>query len=426
MNLTIEKMIYGGDGLARSPSGKTVFVPLVLPGEDVTVEATEEKTGFIRANLKELLQASDKRISPPCPYFGNCGGCHYQHSNYEFQLEVKAAILRETFQRTGKFNWEGELLIHSSDPWHYRNRTRMKVSTQDGFVLGYYRAASNELLAVENCPLSSPLINRAIQRIWELGNGQRFPDGVTEVEFFADHEDSALLLEIYAARPVQGLAQFLTDMREHVPELRGASLFSLSGASGSPELIETAGENFLNYRAGEWTFRVGAGSFFQTNRFLVDDLVRTVVKDVSGRMALDLYSGVGLFANHLSKRFHQVFAVESDPASLNDLKANAQKNVNVAPASTENFLQKSLNLNPDLVVVDPPRSGMGERATKLLAALRVPKIIYLSCDPTTLARDLRLLLDFGYQMEEVHLIDLFPQTFHIESLVRLARVKQTV
>lgn len=423
MNLTIEKMIYGGDGLARSPAGKTVFVPFVLPGEEVTVEITEEKTGFIRANLKELLQTSEKRIAPLCPYFGNCGGCHYQHSNYEYQLEVKAAILRETFQRTGKFTWDNEILIHSSEPWNYRNRTRMKVSTQADFVLGYYRAASNELLAVESCPISSPLINRAIQRIWELGREHRVPDGITEIEFFADHEDLALLLEIYAVRPTSGVQQFFLDLRERVPELRGLSLFSLAGtnASGSPQLAETVGEGLLNYRAGEWTFRVSAGSFFQTNRFLVDDLVRTVVKDVSGRMALDLYSGVGLFANHLSKRFHQVFAVESNQAALDDLKANAQKNVNLAAATTEQFLQKSLNLNPDLVVADPPRAGIGERATKLLAALRVPRIIYLSCDPTTLARDLRLLLDFGYRIEEVHLIDLFPQTFHIESLVRLAR-----
>ncbi|HEY6248949.1 MAG TPA: 23S rRNA (uracil(1939)-C(5))-methyltransferase RlmD [Candidatus Angelobacter sp.] len=423
MKLTIEKMIYGGDGLARSPEGKTVFVPLVLPGEEVTAEIIEEKTGFIRANLKELLQASEKRIPPLCPYFGGCGGCHYQHSDYEYQLEMKAAILRETFQRTGKFNWDSEVLIHSSDPWHYRNRTRMKVNTRAGFALGYYRMASNELLAVESCPISSPIINRAIQWIWQLGREQRVPEGISEIEFFVDHEDSALLLEIYSMGQIPGLQQFFGDVRERMPELRGMALFSLSGtgASGLPQLIETAGEGHLNYSAGEWTFRVSAGSFFQTNRFLVNDLVNTVVTGVSGRMALDLYSGVGLFANHLSKRFHQVFAVESNPASLQDLKANAQKNVNVVQATTEQFLQKSLNLNPDLVVADPPRAGLGERAAKLLAAQRVPRIIYLSCDPTTLARDLRLLLEFGYRMEEVHLIDLFPQTFHIESLVRLAR-----
>ena len=149
--------------------------------------------------------------------------------------------------------------------------------------------------------------------------------------------------------------------------------------------------------------------------------MRSVTSGLSGRMALDLYAGVGLFANHLCKRFHQVFAIEPSPASAVDLQANAQKNVTAVRATTEQFLQRSLNLNPDVVVVDPPRAGMGEAATKLLAALRVPRIVYLSCDPTTLARDLRLLLDFGYGIERVDLIDLFPQTFHIESIVRLGR-----
>jgi 23S rRNA (uracil1939-C5)-methyltransferase len=168
---------------------------------------------------------------------------------------------------------------------------------------------------------------------------------------------------------------------------------------------------------------VSAGSFFQVNRFLVDELVRTVIADASGRMALDLYAGVGLFANHLAKRFHQVFAVESAPASAADLQVNAEKSVVAVRATTEQFLQKSLNLKPDLVVIDPPRAGMGEKTSKLLAALRVPRIAYLSCDPTTLARDLRVLLEFGYSIQEVHLIDLFPQTFHIETLVQLGLPK---
>lgn len=194
-----------------------------------------------------------------------------------------------------------------------------------------------------------------------------------------------------------------------------------SGSSSVAELKQTVGEPFLTYQVGEKAFRVSAGSFFQINRHLVRDLVQSVVSDSSGRMALDLYAGVGLFAAYLAKRFDQVFAVESSPASAGDLQANAPRNVTVVRTTTEQFLPKCHNLRPDLVVVDPPRAGLGDRATKLLAALRVPRIAYLSCDPTTLARDLRTLLDGGYRVEQVHLIDLFPQTFHIESLVRLAR-----
>jgi 23S rRNA (uracil1939-C5)-methyltransferase len=166
---------------------------------------------------------------------------------------------------------------------------------------------------------------------------------------------------------------------------------------------------------------VSAGSFFQTNRYLARELVQTVAGDFHGKIALDLFAGVGLFANHLSKRFDQVFAVESSALAAADLQANAQKNVVPVRSTTEGFLPRCLNMQPELVVVDPPRAGLGHKSTQLLAALRVKRIVYVSCDPATLARDVRLLLETGYHVEEVHLIDLFPQTFHIESVVRLAR-----
>jgi 23S rRNA (uracil1939-C5)-methyltransferase len=425
VNLTIEKMIYGGDGLARSPEGKTVFLPLVLPGEQVTASIIEEKPGFDRATLNQLLAPSEKRIQPGCPYFASCGGCHYQHTDYQHQLEIKRAILRETFRRTGKFEWQNEIIIHSAEPWHYRNRTRMKLRTGAGFAMGYHRLSSHELLPVENCPISSPVINRVIYHLWELGREQRVPQDIAEIEFFANHDDSALLLEIYGSPQQSEMQEFFRDLTIRVPELKGVALFAPPSPSGAvlPELKHSWGEASLSYRAADKTFRVSAGSFFQVNRFLIDELVRTVISDSSGRMALDLYAGVGLFANHLAKRFHQVFAVESAPISASDLQSNAEKSVTVVRAGTEQFLQKSLNLKPDLVVADPPRAGLGEKTSNLLAALRVPKISYLSCDPTTLARDLRQFLNFGYQIQEVHLIDLFPQTFHIETLVLLSYIK---
>ena len=424
MNLTIEKMIYGGDGLARSPEGKAVFLPLVLPGEQVTATVVEDRPGFCRATLNELLAPSEKRVQPECPYFARCGGCHYQHTDYQNQLEIKRAILRETFRRTGKFEWQEEIVTHSAEPWHYRNRTRIKVRTAGEFVLGYHRLSSHDLLPVEKCPISSPAINRMIHHVWELGREQRVPQSINEIEFFANHDDSALLLEVYGTPPDAALPEFFHDLQIRVPELKGMALLPAQThfSSQAPEVNQSLGESSLSYRTGDKSFRVSAGSFFQVNRFLVDELVRTVISDASGRMALDLYAGVGLFANHLAKRFHQVFAVESAPASAADLQANAEKSVTAVRATTEQFLQKSLNLKPDLVVIDPPRAGMGEKTTKLLAALRVPRIAYLSCDPTTLARDLRVLLEFGYSVQEVHLIDLFPQTFHIETLVRLSYI----
>jgi 23S rRNA (uracil1939-C5)-methyltransferase len=422
VNLTIEKLVYGGEGLARLPDGKAVFLPFVLPGEEVSATVAKEKSSFARAVADQVLKPAATRIQPKCPYFSSCGGCHYQHTLYTAQLEIKRAILRETLLRNAKFEWKGEIKTHSAEPWNYRNRTRMKVQGGADFALGYHRVASHDLLPVNSCPISSPAVNRVVERLWEMGRNGGVPGGVKEIEFFADHSDERMVLEIYHVAGAEGIREFTAELLKRAAEIRGIAIFAQSAGSGSlPQLKETLGTPSLMYQVGEKSFRVSAGSFFQTNRFLVRELAQVVAADSFGKIALDLYAGVGLFANHLAKRFDQVFAVESSLASAADLKANALKNVVAVKATTEEFLPRCLNMHPDVVVVDPPRSGLGARATQLLAALRVKRIIYVACDPATLARDVRTFLDFGYQVEEVRLVDLFPQTFHLESVVRLVR-----
>jgi 23S rRNA (uracil1939-C5)-methyltransferase len=422
VNLTIEKMIYGGEGLARLPDGKAVFVPFVLPGEEITATVAHERSSFARAVPGELLKRSAHRVEPKCQYFSNCGGCHYQHTSYESQLEIKRGILRETLQRNAKLEWKGQITTHSADPWNYRNRVRMKVQGGTDFAMGYHRMASNDLLPVTSCPISSPAINRAIERLWQMGEAGKVPGGVKEIEFFADHADARLVLEIYHAPDAEGLHEFATEVHSRIPEIRGIAVFAQpKRGARDPHLTETLGNPILTYQVGDKSFRVSAGSFFQTNRHLVRELAQTVAGDFHGRIALDLYAGVGLFANHLAKRFEQVFAVETSPASAADLQANALKNVVPVRTSTEQFLPRALNMNPEVVVLDPPRAGLGARASQLLSALRVKRIVYVACDPATLARDVRFFLDFGYKVEEVHLVDLFPQTFHLECVIRLVR-----
>lgn len=422
MNLTIEKLVYGGEGLARLPDGKAVFVPFVLPGEEVSATLGKEKSSFARATADEVLKPAATRVTPKCPYFAACGGCHYQHTLYKSQTEFKSAILRETLLRNAKFDWKGEIVVHAAEPWNYRNRTRMKVHGGHDFALGYHRLASHDLLPVKSCPISSPLINRAIERVWEMGEKGAVPGGVKEIEFFADHADAKMIVEIYHAAGAQGIREFVGELQKRMPEIKGAGLLVLPQKGPAlPQLKETIGTTSLQYEVGDKTFRVSVGAFFQVNRFLVRDLAQTVAGDHFGKIAIDLYAGVGLFATHLAKRFEQVFAVESSAASAADLKANAIKNVVPVKATVEDFLPRSLNMNPDVVVVDPPRSGLGARASQLLAALRVKRLVYVACDPATLARDVRTFLDFGYQVEQVHLLDLFPQTFHLESVIRLVR-----
>lgn len=414
-------MVYGGDGLACLPDGKAVFLPFVLPGEEVSATLSKEKSSFARGTADQVLKPSEMRVTPQCEYFASCGGCHYQHTAYSTQLEFKRAILRETLLRNAKFEWTKEIVTHSAEAWNYRNRTRVKIRGGRDFALGYHRVASHELLPVKKCPISSPAVNRVIEQLWELGLKGGVPEGVNEIEFFADHADSRLVLEIYQSSNAPGIREFAGELQNRISEIQGVAIFAGPSTGGQTQMKEAVGNPSLMYQVGERSFRVSAGSFFQTNRLLVQELVKTVVSDAFGKIAVDLYAGVGLFANHLAKRFDQVFAVESAPASALDLQANALKNVVPVKTTTEQFLPRCLNLHPDVVVVDPPRSGLGTKASQLLAALKVKRIVYVSCDPATLARDVKLLLETGYHVEDVHLIDLFPQTFHIESIVTLAR-----
>ena len=214
MQLQIEKLIYGGDGLARLPAdehgrGKTVFVPFVIPGEQVEASPVETRPGFVRAKLDKVLTASPERIEPGCPYFGRCGGCHYQHINYDAQLRYKAEILRETLRRTAKLELAQEIQVHPSEPWNYRNRTRMRVRHTPQFALGYFRHNSHDVLPVESCPISSPLINQAIAAVWKLGRDGAVPQSVHGLQFFANHDDTKLLVEAYV-RPEAARSRALT------------------------------------------------------------------------------------------------------------------------------------------------------------------------------------------------------------------------
>src|SRR5882724_3423673 len=283
MKLTIEKMVYGGDGLAHLPPdhsgrGKIGFVPFVLPGEEIEASVIEEKPGFVRAKAEQIVRASLLRVEAPCPYFQRCGGCHYQHTSYENQLAIKSQILRETLLRTAKIDWKEGIHTLPSPPWNYRNRTRMKMQHAP-FALGYYKFNSHDLLPVENCPISSPLINRAIAAVWEMGRAGRIPKATHEIEFFANANDAEVLLKIYSvyepeASAQRDLEQFAKFAKAYLPEMIGTVAFA-TGSSLFPwdSVAWSSGKTSLMYNTQRGRYRVQAGSFFQTNRFLTDELV---------------------------------------------------------------------------------------------------------------------------------------------------------
>jgi 23S rRNA (uracil1939-C5)-methyltransferase len=443
LELTIEKLVYGGDGLARVEGDdgrrKTVFVPLALPGEKVDVTIVEDRPGFARAQLDRVIVPAAVRTSPPCPYFGECGGCHYQHATYESQLEYKATILRETVERIAKIQLP-QIQAHSSPPQHYRNRTRLKAvaveSNESKFAIGYYRMASHTLLPVKDCPISSPLINRAIHAVWSLSVNHQLPKGLAEIEFFAEDSDSSMLVEFLCEQGFdeKELRKFAADLNADLPQIAGIVALprprtASNETVAAPELdAESAGKplalggtSSLQNIVGEFAYRVSAGSFFQSNRFLTQKLVDIAIANASGRIALDLYAGVGLFTVPLAQKFERVTAVEASPASFRDLIANSPANVKPLESTTEAFLANFRGAKPDLVVVDPPRAGLGKRVVSRLVKLSPRRIAYVSCDPSTLARDLPGLLGAGYRVIEAHMVDLFPQTFHLESVLRLER-----
>ncbi|MGO9125345.1 MAG: 23S rRNA (uracil(1939)-C(5))-methyltransferase RlmD [Terriglobales bacterium] len=429
MQLTIEKLVYGGDGLARLPAdehgrGKAAFLPFVLEGETVEASLLEQKRGFARARADKILHASPLRTVPKCPYFGECGGCHYQHTGYAHQLEIKTAILKENLRRIAKLELATDVILHPSPEWNYRNRSRVQVRTEPQFALGYYKFNSRQMLPVEQCPISSPLINRAIAVLWQIGRAGKMEPGIQEIEFFANAEDSGLLLQLHASDiRRQAAIQIAEEIRSALPEATGVSVLRGRPEQHSePELIVDLGAGNLVYKTQRAPYRVSHGAFFQVNRHLVDELVGTVTEGLSGDVALDLYAGVGLFSAVLARSFAQVMAVESSPTSRLDLVHNSPSNVRTVATTTEQFLESVADkLRPNFVVVDPPRTGLGETVVRRLAGLGAGRMVYVSCDPATLSRDLAGLLGAGYHIQQAHVVDLFPQTYHLESVFHLAR-----
>jgi 23S rRNA (uracil1939-C5)-methyltransferase len=435
--LTIEKLIYGGDGLARLPEDsagrrRAVFVPFTIGGETVEVDLTPQAGSFARAHLKSVVEPSSERTHPECPYFGHCGGCQYQHIRYEHQLATKADILRENLQRIAKIELKEEIQLHPSPPWQYRNRTRLAVRPGAEFVLGYRRPHSQSVLPVESCPISSPLIQQAIAALLHAGREHQIPEAASEIEIFANDNDTALMLVLYVQkdRGLQDTAwqRFTTAIQSTLPQVETAALLAerdlekLASGAPTPAPQVLFGSGSLTYKCGAHSYRVSAGSFFQSNRQMLDKLINLVTGGQSGVAALDLYAGAGLFTLPLAAYFRRVFAVEASPLSHSDLRYNLPANGKAVRSTAEDYLDgDARKLRADLVVVDPPRTGLGSRAARSLARLEAPRIVYVSCDPATLARDLGPLFAAGYRVEQAHVVDLFPQTYHLETVLHLKR-----
>jgi len=430
LRLSIEKLVYGGDGLAHT-DGNTVFVPYVLPGEEVRAAAKTKKKKLIWAELLEVTSAAKERGKPKCPHFQRCGGCHYQHVPAAEQIRLKREILRETLSRLGGITWDGGIVEHAAEPFGYRNRAQWAVRSGMPRALGYFLPESSVILPIDECPVLSPGLTRAFAELQEMTRAGTLPAGIREIEAFADSADEKIALNVAFDKFPKPAAELASDFRSALPQIESLLLLDQK-----KNRFELTGPGYLLHEAGGYKYRVSHLSFFQVNRFLIEDVLKTVTADAHGTLALDLYSGVGFFTLPLARAFHRVISVDANLAATRDLQSNAEAagvTITSHNEHAEAFLQKTEE-KPDFVVLDPPRAGLGAEAAMKLADLGAAEIVYLSCDPSTLARDLAVMTNSSrkpkeisgpavhYEIAAMHLFDLFPQTFHIETLVRLKRV----
>ena len=386
--------------MGRLPDGRAAFIPFALHGELVRVRTVEEKRGHVRAELLEVLEPAPCRTMPRCPHYTICGGCHYQHLDYPAQLVAKTGILGEQLRRIGGLaDIPIQPAVASPLPWNYRNHVQFHLTPEGR--LGFQRAGSERVVPILECHLPEETINQ----IWPQIELEPLP-GVERVSLRAGADGELLLvLESSDPQPVEFSVEELPVSAVHI------------GPGGT---LVLAGSDALLMDVLGRSFRVSAASFFQVNTFQAEAMVRHVLQVVgTGPLdtVLDVYCGVGLFSAFLAPRAKRLVGIEVSATAGEDFADNLDEydNVELYEAEAETVLG-SVNFQPELILVDPPRSGLGQATLDGLLAQQAPRLIYISCDPATLARDARRLTAGGYRLVQVTPFDLFPQTYHIESI----------
>jgi 23S rRNA (uracil1939-C5)-methyltransferase len=397
--------VYGGDALARLPDGRAVFIPYALPNEDLRIRLIEEKERFARGEISEILTRSPDRINPRCPHFKECGGCHYQHIPYQYQLQIKQDILADQLRRVGKIeNPPVQPIRASPSPWNYRNHIQFHLA-KDG-RLGFLKHRSNEIVPIQECHLPEESLNS----IWPAFELEYIP-GLDRIGLRSGEEGQDILVLLES----QGQEAFDFDLDLPLSAV-------LKGPGGE---IVLSGDDFTIIPVLDFPFVVSAGSFFQTNTQVAENMVNYLLEVLPLEMdtiCLDVYCGVGLFSAFLAPRVKQVIGIESNPSACEDYLYNLASLENVAlyDLPAEDVLPE-LEISPDIILLDPPRSGLSKSVLDSVAGLGPDLIAYISCDPATLARDAQRLAKQGYSLTAATPFDMFPQTYHIESINLLRR-----
>lgn len=399
VELTLDNAAYGGDTIGRLPDGRAVFVPFGIPGETVRIKIVVDKKKFARGELLEVVSPSPSRIESRCRHFADCGGCHYQHISYDQQLLIKQNILQDQLERIGRLASPSvEPVIPSPKNFNYRNNIEFHLSR--GHKPGFIRANKRGVLEITECHLPEDQINS----FWPLLEFEP-ESGISSLGFRLGIEDDILVT-------MKSDHQFDAEFNiESLP---------VSVVHLSPENLEVlAGSEYTIMQVKDRKFRVSAGSFFQVNTPLAEHMVDIIEEALPEKPAqvLELYSGVGLFSAFIAPRADKLIAVEASESAADDFVHNLDEfdNVDLYQGLVEDILP-NLSLEPEVVLVDPPRTGLHKEVVDSILSMQPGLLLYVSCDPATLARDSKLLTDGGYTAETFMPFDFFPNTYHIETL----------
>jgi 23S rRNA (uracil1939-C5)-methyltransferase len=401
-DILLEKLTYGGEAMGRLPDGRAVFVPFGLPGEQVRVELTEDKKNFARGKITEIVKTSPERIEPKCKHFGKCGGCHYQNLSYEKQLLAKTEILRDQLQRIGKIeNPPVAQIVPSPLEWNYRNHVQFHL-TAEGKV-GFINAKGNSTLPIEECHLPETGINT----FWR------------DLQFESNKDAERVSLR--SGRDEE-LMVVLESESPETPELEIEADVSVVHLFDEHAVV-IAGQDHLIFNILGKDFRVSAASFFQVNTKMAEKMVEHLISKLPITVSttlLDVYCGAGLFSKFFATKCQTVIGIEESESACEDFAVNLDEfdNVELYEGTAEEILPGLAGRldSSTCAIVDPPRAGIEKLALDAILSIKPQFIAYVSCDPSTLARDAARLINGGYRLVNLTPFDLFPQTYHIESI----------
>lgn len=450
LDLTIESLVFGGDGLARH-NGEVVFVPFTAPGEQVKARVADSRKSFSKAELLEVVTPSADRVKPRCPYYGECGGCHLQHLAHRAQLQAKREFVVESLQRIGGLeNLPVLPTIPSPDQWHYRHQAQFIIEREGGeWAIGFHARKSHAVIDIAECPITHACLNQILTAVrhWAESRPQAVYDAKKRTGWLrgfdarVNHDGSeatvCLIADRFHGQDLRALAQHISRSVKSVVGVayRMGERRQTKRPSPAQNLL---GKMSIQTSVAGITMRQSVDSFSQSNLALTGGLVETALEFAQlqpGMTMIDVYSGTGLFALAAAQRGATVFAIENSPTAAEDARENAkalppsssagampsQMTVLSSSAAQGLAMLRQRGVSPAVLLLDPPRGGCEKQTLQEICAIRPTRIVYVSCDPTTLARDLQQLTKAGYQLETVQPLDMFPQTYHVETVALLTR-----